>query len=153
MSAFASVFILITLLISLFNRLMDDSNSKEESTDIESIVTALENIERQDLKDDPNTIEWINKITDPEFKLIDSLIEIMITDINNHKQTSTILKILLKFIYYQRELTLNQLQDNPQLLSTLITYVTENNIKDLSGEPFIIIVEICSKCDYRSVRT
>jgi hypothetical protein len=130
---------------------MDNSNSKEETYDVEQIVTALENIESQDLKDNPETIDWINKITDPEFKFIESLVDLILADINDHKQIQTILKIFLKFLYYQKEATLNQLQDHPHLLKTLISYVTDNDIKDLSGEPFILIVEVCPKCDYKSV--
>jgi len=112
----------------------------------------LENIERQNLKDDPDTMNWIDHITDPEFKLIESLVDMLISDLKNHSQVTTILKIFIKFIYYNREKVLNQLQDHPNLLKSLISYVSENDIKVLSAEAFIIIVEVCSKYDYKLVK-
>ena len=131
---------------------MDDSDANQPNCNLDQIVIALENIERQNLKDDPDTMNWIDHITDPEFKLIESLVDMLISDLKNHSQVTTILKIFIKFIYYNREKVLNQLQDHPNLLKSLISYVSENDIKVLSAEAFIIIVEVCSKYDYKLVK-
>jgi hypothetical protein len=131
---------------------MDDSDTNQPECNLEQIIIALENIERQNLKDDPDTMNWIDHITDPEFKLIESLVDMLISDLKNHSQVTTILKIFIKFIYYNREKVLNQLQDHPNLLKSLISYVSENDIKVLSAEAFIIIVEVCSKYDYKLVK-
>ena len=130
---------------------MEESNDTEDNFDIEKIVIALENIERDNLKDNVEIVEWINKMIDPDFKFVDSLVDLIDNDLNNHKLIQTVLKIFLKFLYYQKETMLNQLQDNPDLLKTLIKYVSENDIKSLSGEPFVMIVEICNKGEYKSV--
>lgn len=131
---------------------MDDSNTNQLDCNLDQIVLVLENIERQNLKDDPSTMEWIDNITDPEFKLIESLIDMLISDLKNRTNVTTILKIFIKFIYYSREKVLIQLQDHPYLLRSLITYVGEIDIELLSAEAFIIIVEVCSKYDYKSVK-
>jgi len=131
---------------------MDDSDTNQPECNLEQIIIALENIERQNLKDDPDTMNWIDHITDPEFKLIESLVDMLISDLKSHSQVTTILKIFIKFIYYNREKVLNQLQDHPNLLKSLISYVSENDIKVLSAEAFIIIVEVCSKYDYKLVK-
>jgi hypothetical protein len=131
---------------------MDDSDANQPNCNLDQIVIALENIERQNLKDDPDTMEWIDRITDPEFNLIESLIEMLILDLKNHSLVTTILKIFIKFIYYNRDKVLIQLQDHPNLLRSLISYVSENDIKVLSAEAFIIIVEVCSKYDYKLVK-
>ena len=117
----------------------------------ECTISRVSNIERDNLKDNVEIVEWINKMIDPDFKFVDSLVDLIVNDLNNHKLIQTVLKIFLKFLYYQKETMLNQLQDNPDLLKTLIKYVSENDIKSLSGEPFVMIVEICNKGEYKSV--
>ena len=124
----------------------------EEDFNIEQIVIALENIEKKNLKDDQTIIDWLEKITHPDFKFVDTLVDLILSDLTDHKVIQIIFKIFLKFLYYQREATLYQLQDNAFILKTLISYVLDNDMKMLSGEPFMLIVEICSKCDYKTVK-
>jgi len=118
---------------------------------LDKIVVALENIERENLNDSPEVIEWIKQITDPEFKLIDSLISVFLTDTGNHELIQTIFKVFLKFLYYQHEATINQLQEHPDLLKSLIIYVTETDLSKLSNESFVLFVEVCSKCSYKTL--
>jgi hypothetical protein len=71
-----------------------DGGSEMEDTNIDQIITVLENIEKQNLNDDPQIKDWLNQITNPEFQLVDSLINLFLDNISDLQTTGNILKVL-----------------------------------------------------------
>lgn len=65
-----------------------------EDTNLEQIITVLENMEIQNMSDDPQIQGWLEQITMPEFQLIDSLINLFLDNLTDLKTTSNILKVL-----------------------------------------------------------
>ena len=66
---------------------MDDNN-------LEQIITVLENMESQNLSEDVKIQEWLEQITDPEFQLIDSMINLFLDNIEDKETTTNIFKVL-----------------------------------------------------------
>jgi hypothetical protein len=66
----------------------------QEETKIEQISLVLDEIEEQNLKDDPGISSWLGEIAKPEFKLIDSLINLFLDKLLDLKLTNDILKVL-----------------------------------------------------------
>ena len=131
-----------------------EENNEEVDGDemsLDKIAIALENIESQNLKDDESVMNWLKLITSPEFKLIDSFINLFMDSIHDHLLVSTILKVLIKLNYYQKEIVQPQLQENSQLSKCLINYLITTEKSKLSGEPFMLLLEICNKSDYKNV--
>ena len=131
-----------------------EENNEEVDGDemsLDKIAIALENIESQNLKDDESVMNWLKLITSPEFKLIDSFINLFMDSIHDHQLVSTILKVLIKLNYYQKEIVQPQLQENSQLSKCLINYLITTEKSKLSGEPFMLLLEICNKSDYKNV--
>jgi hypothetical protein len=65
-----------------------------EDTKLSEIIDALENIERNNLSDDPQIRAWLKQITNSEFQLVESLIKVINDDISNNKLISDVLKVL-----------------------------------------------------------
>jgi predicted nuclease of restriction endonuclease-like RecB superfamily len=61
---------------------------------LQQIIIALENIEKQNLSKEPQIIEWINHITDPDFDLVNSLIDLFIENKGEVETQKMILKVL-----------------------------------------------------------
>lgn len=61
---------------------------------LEQIIIALENIEKQNLSKEPQIIEWINQITDPDFDLVYSLIDLFIENKGDVESQKMIIKVL-----------------------------------------------------------
>jgi len=66
----------------------------QEETNIDQIIVVLENIEVQNLAEDPSIISWLNNITHPDFKLIDSMINLFLDNIMDLNLSKNILKVL-----------------------------------------------------------
>ena len=58
------------------------------------IIHALESIESQNLSKNQDIITWIKQITNNEFQLVDSLLNVFLGNINDTEMTSNILKVL-----------------------------------------------------------
>ena len=127
------------------------ANEEGEEMSLEKIVIALENIEAQNLKDDESIQKWLYNITSPEFKLIDSFINLFLDSINDQELVGTIFKVLIKLNYYQKEVVQPQLQENPQLFKALIEYLSKTEQAKLTGEPFILLLSVCQKSDFEKV--
>ncbi len=63
-------------------------------TNIDQIITVLENMESQNMSEDTQIQDWLEQITDPEFQLVDSLITLFLDNMDDHKVTSNIFKVL-----------------------------------------------------------
>ena len=132
----------------------EEANSGEDGGDelsLDKIIIALENIESQNLRDDESIQNWLSQITSPEFKLIEGFINLFLDSMNDTELSNTIFKVLIKLNYYQKEIVQPQLQENPQLFNNLINYLTKLDKSKLSGEPFILLLNICQKSDFEKV--
>lgn len=65
-----------------------------EETNLETIIQALENIELNNLSKDERIQEWLDNITNEEFQLVDSLINLFMDNIRDTKTTNNIMKVL-----------------------------------------------------------
>jgi hypothetical protein len=65
-----------------------------ENTRLSEIIDALENIERNNLSDDPQIRAWLKHITNVDFRLVESLINVINENISNNKLITDILKVL-----------------------------------------------------------
>jgi hypothetical protein len=69
-------------------------NDSMEEASLEQIITVLENIERHNESNNPQIKEWLKQITNPEFQLIDSLINLFLDNLKDSALTVNILKVL-----------------------------------------------------------
>ena len=65
-----------------------------DETNLETIITVLENIELQDMSKDEQIVKWLENITHPEFQLVDSLINLFTDNLSDSETTKNILKVL-----------------------------------------------------------
>ncbi len=68
-----------------------------EEGNLETIINVLENIELNNMSQDPEIKAWAENITKPEFQLVDSLIKLFLDNVNDVKNTNNILKVLRYF--------------------------------------------------------
>lgn len=132
----------------------EEPTSNEDGGDdlsLDKIVIALENIESQNLKDDEGIQNWLSQITSPEFKLIEGFINLFSESIKDYELSNTIFKVLIKLNYYQRDIVLPQLQESPHLFKTLIDYLTQTDKSKLTGEAFLLLLNVCHKKDFEKV--
>lgn len=69
-------------------------NLKMEDTKLSEIIEALENIERNNLSDDPQIRAWLKYITNKDFRLVESLISVVNDNLSNNKLISDVFKVL-----------------------------------------------------------
>jgi hypothetical protein len=65
-----------------------------EDTKLSEIINALENIEKENLSDDPQIRAWLKHITNSEFKLVESLIDVINDNLSNNKLITDVFKVL-----------------------------------------------------------
>ena len=65
-----------------------------EDTKLSEIIEALENIERENLSDDPQIRAWLKHITNAEFRLVESLIAVINDNLSNNKLITDVFKVL-----------------------------------------------------------
>jgi hypothetical protein len=65
-----------------------------ENNKLLEIITALEHIERNNLSDDPQIRAWIKNITNANFRLVESLIDVINDNLSDSKLVSDVLKVL-----------------------------------------------------------
>ena len=130
----------------------EDNNEDGDDMSLDKIAIVLENIESQNLKDDENVMNWLKQITSPEFKLIESFINLFLDSIQDHQLVATILKVLIKLNYYQKEIVQPQLQENSLLSKALINYLVNTEKSHLTGDPFMLLLQISNKNDYKNVK-
>ena len=66
----------------------------DKAPNLNQIIYTLENIEKHNLSKDPQIIDWIDQITDPDFDLVFSLIDLFIDNKGNDQTQNLILKVL-----------------------------------------------------------
>lgn len=66
----------------------------DKGPNLKQIIIALEKIEKQNLSKDPQIVEWLNQITDPDFDLVNSLVDLFIQNTGNNESQKSILKVL-----------------------------------------------------------
>lgn len=74
-------------------------NDSMEDAKLEQIITVLENIEGHNLSEDPQIKEWLKQVTNPEFQLVDSLINLFLDHLTDITLTVNILKVLRYYIF------------------------------------------------------
>ena len=57
-------------------------------------MIVLENIEAQNLSEDPNIIKWLTNITHPDFKLVESMVNLFLDNILDLLLSKNILKVI-----------------------------------------------------------
>ena len=130
---------------------MNDNEGDDISLD--KIVIALENIEAEDLQQNEDIQNWLKQITSPEFKLIDSFINLFLDSINDIGLATTIFKVLIKLNYYKKDIVLPQLQENPQLFKSVVEFLSKADKNNITCEPFLLVLDICQKNDYKNVKS
>jgi len=66
----------------------------DKAPNLNQIIFSLEKVEKHNLSKDPQIIEWIDQITDPDFDLVFSLIDLFIDNKGNDQTQNLILKVL-----------------------------------------------------------
>jgi hypothetical protein len=66
----------------------------DRGPNLKQIIMALENIEKKNLSKEPQIVEWLNQITDPDFDLVNSLIDLFIKNKGNSQSQRSIIKVL-----------------------------------------------------------
>jgi len=131
---------------------VDINNQEDDDLSLDKIVIALENIESQNLRDDEGIQDWLRQITSPEFKLIEGFINLFVESLSDHELANTIFKVLIKLNYYQKEIVQPQLHESPHLFNALIQYLKNADKIKLSGEPFILLLNVTNKSDFEKVK-
>jgi len=67
---------------------------EQDETNLEQIIKVLENIETQNLAEDVEIIKWLSNITHPDFKLVDSLINLFLDNILDLTLSKNLLRVL-----------------------------------------------------------
>ena len=65
-----------------------------EDAEIDEIRNVLENIEKENMEDDPEIIEWLKDITKEENQLIEPFLNMFIDDIKNAELTDCVVKVI-----------------------------------------------------------
>jgi len=125
----------------------------QEETNLDQIMIVLENIEAQNLSQEPSIKNWLSNITHPDFKLIDSMINLFLDNILDLTLSKNILKVLRKLNMYQRDQILPQLTSNKKFPMALSEYITKNKPSDVSGDAFVLLGEIFITSSFKEVTT
>jgi len=67
---------------------------EKDETNLEQIMQVLENIETQNLAEDVEIKKWLSNITHPDFKLVDSLINLFLDNILDLTLSKNLLRVL-----------------------------------------------------------
>lgn len=120
---------------------------------IERITLKLQDIEKNNQETSIETINWINEITDPLYKLLDDIISLLSDPITSQTTRKELYHLLKKFL----EIPCNdkikaQLLQNPKCLHTIIFYISlcdsKNKEIEFAVEVFYVFIYLFSFNDF-----
>jgi len=96
----------------------------------------------EDEGDNEELIDWVEGVCDPEHGVIDGLVANFIDYIDDKNYSNLLLKILKMLNQHVSKVVMPQLMSNMYFPQAMITYICEIDLKDLTGDALIILVNI-----------
>lgn len=87
-------------------------------------------------------LKWFENICNPDFGLIDCLIQMFIDKVDESQMCLKILKVLRKLNEHIPELVAEQFFGNPQFPEAVVTYLETTPLENLAGDAFICFVNV-----------
>lgn len=112
--------------------------------EFDQILSVLEKIEKNNLKDDENIKIWLRQITDKEFSLIGSLSSLLVENIKHKNISTNIILVLRKLLFYEYDSVRSQLVNNLSFIQNLVNYITSNSAEDTHEESYVLLIEVYS---------
>lgn len=85
---------------------------------------------------------WFQSISNPQFSLIDGLIQMFIDKPDDKVLQGKILKVLKKLNEHLPDTVGKQFNQNAQFPPSLVSYLEKTDISDLAGDAFTLLINI-----------
>lgn len=109
--------------------------------ELNNIINVLEKIETNNLSEDPETKNWLNQITDSEFGLVSSCIDLLLENISNPSLTKNIILVLRKMYFYHPIKVISQIKKSKDFIKGVSKYLTTIKPEDSTPEIFVLLHE------------
>ena len=104
------------------------------------VSDALDRLDEE--TDNDELVEWVQGVCLPEYGVVDGLVANFIDNLDDATFTRSILKILKKLNEHVPATVLPQLFSNMYFPGALVAYLERIDIKDLSGDALLLLVNI-----------
>ena len=86
--------------------------------------------------------EWLKSICNPQFSLIDALVQMFVDSKDNKAIQSKILKVLKKLNEHLPEMVGPQFFSNKDFPATLVEYIVSTPLEEIAGDCFILLINL-----------
>ena len=93
-------------------------------------------------EDNDELVEWVQGVCLPNYGVIDGMVANFIDNLQDAKFTQQLLRILKKLNQHVPATVLPQLFSNMYFPGALVAYLERTELKDLSGDALILLVNI-----------
>ena len=109
---------------------------------LNKIIEKMARFEKKNDESNPKFQDWIEKITDPSFSLIPSLLDYFLDEMTPQETREKICKLLVKLMILQEETVTEQLLANKNFPIVCVQFITKGDKSKMSDNPFYLLTKL-----------
>ena len=111
---------------------------------IEQIYKTILKFEDPEISDQKKieVMNWFRQISDPQFALVDGLIQMFIDKVDNPQIEMKIMKVLRKLNEHLPDTVGPQFFNNQKFPEAIVRYLEHTKLEELAGDAFLLLINV-----------
>lgn len=133
---------------------MEKGSSKKEELDFEAkinkIIDTFTKAEKLGKENSKKYKEWINEISNPNFKLISNLLDYFLDDLTSTAMRENIFKIMRKLYHLNTSVVEPQLKSNKDFAKSIVVHINSGDKSKISDNCFYLLTKLFNPKAFKS---
>lgn len=133
---------------------MEKGSSKKEELDFEAkinkIIDTFTKAEKLGKENSKKYRDWINEISNPNFKLISNLLDYFLDDLTSTAMRENIFKIMRKLYHLNTSVVEPQLKSNKDFAKSIVVHINSGDKSKISDNCFYLLTKLFNPKAFKS---
>ena len=133
---------------------MEKGSSKKEELDFEAkinkIIDTFTKAEKLGKENSKKYRDWINEISNPNFKLISNLLDYFLDDLTSTAMRENIFKIMRKLYHLNTSVVEPQLKSNKDFAKSIVVHINSGDKSKISDNCFYLLTKLFNPKESKS---
>ncbi len=133
---------------------MEKGSSKKEELDFEAkinkIIDTFTKAEKLGKENSKKYRDWINEISNPNFKLISNLLDYFLDDLTSTAMRENIFKIMRKLYHLNTKVVEPQLKSNKDFAKSIVVHINSGDKSKISDNCFYLLTKLFNPKVFKS---
>lgn len=133
---------------------MEKGSSKKEELDFEAkinkIIDTFTKAEKLGKENSKKYRDWINEISNPNFKLISNLLDYFLDDLTSTAMRENIFKIMRKLYHLNTSVVEPQLKSNKDFAKSIVVHINSGDKSKISDNCFYLLTKLFNPKVFKS---